>query len=261
MNASEILTSYADEGDVDLANMTLNVTLVEATQPNLYVQVAACIMYTTIVIVAVGGNSIVAYIILGNRHMRTVTNMFLLNLAISDFLMATLCIPMTFISNVVLAMWPFGTMMCPVVLFAQTVVVFLSSLTLVAISIDRLIAVIKPLRPKLTMRKVLIILTCIWISAICICLPVAIVSQVHYTYGQPMCSERWATESQRMGYSVSIMVLQYFVPLSIFIFTYIWIGIVVWIKKPPGESDEKRDRRMASSKRKVSSTVQTLPNR
>ena len=219
--------------------------------PPLYIKVTTSILYATIVVLAIGGNGIVAYIILSNRHMRTVTNMFLLNLAISDFLMAALCIPFTFISNVLLATWPFGDLMCPIVLFSQTCAVFLSSLTLVAISLDRLVAVIKPMRPRLSMKKVLIILTSIWILAVCICLPVAIVSKVQAPYGKPLCFESWASEEQRIGYSISVMVLQYFLPLSVIIFTYTWIGIIVWVKKPPGEAEEKRDRRIASSKRKV----------
>jgi hypothetical protein len=56
-------------------------------------------------------------------------------------------------------------------------------------------------------------------------------------------------------HSVVIMMLQYFVPLAVITLTNSHIGYIVWIKKTPGEAEEDRDRRMAASKRRVSSPV------
>ena len=53
--------------------------------------------------------------------------------------------------------------------------------------------------------------------------------------------------------SVVIMMLQYFVPLAVITVTNCHIGYIVWIKKTPGEAEADRDRRMAASKRRVSS--------
>jgi neuropeptide Y receptor len=47
------------------------------------------------------------------------------------------------------------------------------------------------------------------------------------------------------------MVLQYFFPISVLIFTYTRIAIAVWGKKPPGEAEDARDQRLAKAKRKV----------
>jgi len=95
------------------------------------------VMYITISLLAIGGNGIVIYIVLAYQRMRTVTNLFIVNLAIGDILMASLCIPPTFISNIILQYWPFGAVMCVLVCYAQAVSVFISAYTLVAISIDR----------------------------------------------------------------------------------------------------------------------------
>ena len=102
-----------------------------------YHKVIFITMYSGIVIFAIVGNAIVCYIVIQSPRMRTVTNFFIATLAISDMLMATLCIPFTFVAAVLLNYWPFGTAMCPIVQFVQTVAVFLSTHTLVAISIDR----------------------------------------------------------------------------------------------------------------------------
>lgn len=49
------------------------------------------VLYSTISVAAVGGNSIVIYLIAKYRRMRSVTNLFLLNCALGDLLMALLC--------------------------------------------------------------------------------------------------------------------------------------------------------------------------
>lgn len=60
------------------------------------------IMYTTVAVTAIGGNGIVCYLVLAYQKMRTVTNYFIVNLAIGDILMASLCIPFGFVSNLLL---------------------------------------------------------------------------------------------------------------------------------------------------------------
>lgn len=62
---------------------------------------------------------------------------FIVNLACADVLMATLCVPFTFVANVLLVRWPFGAALCPLVHYSQAVAVLLGAFTLVAISVDR----------------------------------------------------------------------------------------------------------------------------
>jgi hypothetical protein len=61
----------------------------------------------------------------------------------------------------------------------------------------------------------------------------------------------WPSEETKLGYSLTLMVLQYFFPISVLIFTYTRIAIAVWGKKPPGEAEDARDQRLAKAKRKV----------
>lgn len=213
-----------------------------------YAQTIWVLLYSAIVILATGGNVLVCYVVLAYQRMRTVTNYFIVNLAISDILMAVLCIPLSFVANVLFNHWPFGSALCSVVPYAQTVAVFASAFTLVAISVDRFIAIIYPLRQRLTTKQVLIIVAVVWVSSLTVPLPTAIFSKV--TVNESRCYEVWG-QDERFSYSLAIMVLQYFLPLSVLIVTYLGIGIVIWVKKPPGEAENNRDQRMAASKRKV----------
>ncbi|XP_074647594.1 RYamide receptor-like [Tubulanus polymorphus] len=266
------LTQY-NQGEPPTANLTLgsvprgdpsaeNETIIDQSEMALpiYAKCIIGIMYTAIIIMGVGGNVIVCYIVLAYKRMRTVTNYFIVNLALSDILMAVICIPFTIIANMLVNYWPFGAIMCPIVTFAQVVAVFLSSFTLVAISLDRYIAIMIPLRPKMTTRQAIIVIVTIWILSSAVSSPVAILStlderKVNIGGGQVVmrkyCIEDWSNSKDSFDYSIVIMCLQYFLPLLVLIFTYTRIGFVIWVKKIPGEAVNQRDQRMAASKRKM----------
>jgi len=78
-------------------------------------------LFATVVILAVCGNSIVIWIVLAHRRMRTPTNYFLVNLACADVLNATFNIPF----------------MCPWVQGVSHISIAANVLTYVAISLDR----------------------------------------------------------------------------------------------------------------------------
>lgn len=219
----------------------------------LSIEILMYIMYTSVIIAALGGNGVVCFLILAYQKMRTVTNFFILNLAIGDILMACLCVPFTFVSNLLLQSWPFGSVMCVVVSYSQAVSVFVSAYTLVAISIDRYIAILYPLRPRMTKFQAKLIIACIWLVSLLTPLPTALLSKViqpDQDASRDICTETWDYD-QRYYYSMLLMILQYVFPLSVLIFTYTRIALVVWGKQTPGEAEDGRDQRLAASKRKV----------
>ena len=226
-----------------------------------FVNLILLCLYSVLFMVAVGGNLLVLMVVLGQQRMRTVTNFFLLNLAIGDIAKALICIPFTFVANVLVSYWPFGSFMCPFVFYMQAVVVFVSAFTLVAMSIDRYVAILYPLRQKLTKRKLIFIIVLIWAFALAVPLPTAFKSHVMNPFENDteecqlgLCIEDMGHEELRHIYTMTIMCLQYFVPLTVLMYTYSRIGYVIWIKTTPGEAERRRDERIASSKRKVRCT-------
>lgn len=244
------MASETTEVSHELINQNDTAITDNDSQP-LYVRAVIILMYTLIVVVAVGGNSMVCAIVLVNKRMRTVTNIFIVALCCSDILMALLCIPFTFVSNLLVLYWPFGEIMCPVVNFMQVSSVLMSALTLVGISFDRYAAIIYPLRPRTTKYQGGVAIAIIWALATGVSLPTAVTSKVMYNGSHGLCLEDWGDETQLYSYSLAIIILQYFLPLAVLIFTYGKIGYVIWIKRPPGEAEKKRDQRLAESKRKV----------
>ncbi|KAI9580786.1 hypothetical protein GQX74_013287 [Glossina fuscipes] len=116
------------------------------------------IVFGIMLLVAITGNCIVLWIVTGHRSMRTVTNYFLLNLSIADLLMSSLNCIFNFIF-MLNSDWPFGAFYCTVNNFMANVTVSTSVFTLVAISFDRYIAIVHPLKRRTSRRKCCLVVT------------------------------------------------------------------------------------------------------
>jgi len=57
--------------------------------------------YLLIFLVCMVGNGVVCFIVLRSKNMRTVTNLFILNLAVSDLLVGIFCMPTTLLDNII----------------------------------------------------------------------------------------------------------------------------------------------------------------
>lgn len=62
---------------------------------NHLVQIFFYVLYATVFVLGVFGNVLVCYVVLRNRAMQTVTNIFITNLALSDILLCVLAVPFT----------------------------------------------------------------------------------------------------------------------------------------------------------------------
>ncbi|KAH9373367.1 hypothetical protein HPB48_018420 [Haemaphysalis longicornis] len=81
-------------------------------------QVVLVAPYTAILLLAVLGNGLVIVTLAVNKRMRTVTNLFLLNLAVSDLLLGVFCMPFT-LAGVLLREFVFGELMCRLIPYLQ----------------------------------------------------------------------------------------------------------------------------------------------
>ena len=59
------------------------------------------LVYLFIFLLCMVGNGLVCLIVVKNRRMRTVTNLFILNLAVSNLLVGIFCIPTTLVDNLI----------------------------------------------------------------------------------------------------------------------------------------------------------------
>ncbi|KAF2893750.1 hypothetical protein ILUMI_12423 [Ignelater luminosus] len=145
-----------------------------------YFQGTVYVMYSVIFVVAMIGNGIICYIVVSSPRMRSVTNYFIMNLAVGDILITIFCVPFTSVSYLQ-QYWSFGAFLCPVVNYSQAVSVFVSAYTMVAISVDRYTAIMWPLRPRLSKKLTALIIFIVWMIAAMTGLPIPVFSRL----GQP----------------------------------------------------------------------------
>jgi hypothetical protein len=71
-----------------------------------------------IFVVGILGNALVVLVVAKNAHMRTITNMFIVNLAVGDFLVILICLPPSILNDVTKNWW-FGPVMCKLIIYVQ----------------------------------------------------------------------------------------------------------------------------------------------
>jgi tachykinin-like receptor len=92
--------------------------------------------FAILIVLAAVGNLVVIWIVLAHKRMRTVTNYFLVNLAVADTLISFL--NTVFTSTFLLYQdWWYGLSWCKFTTFISICTVTASVLTLMAIAIDR----------------------------------------------------------------------------------------------------------------------------
>ncbi|KAK7137868.1 hypothetical protein R3I94_013497 [Phoxinus phoxinus] len=123
----------------------------------------------TFIIFAVAGNILVILSVVCNRHLRTPTNFFIVNLAIADLLLGTTVLPVSATLEI-LDYWVFGRIFCDVWAAVDVLCCTASIMSLCVISIDRYIGVSHPLQyPNIvTRRRALLAMLGVWVLSLVI---------------------------------------------------------------------------------------------
>lgn len=96
-------------------------------------------IYIIVIVLAICGNMLVIWTVWKNNHMHTVTNYYIVNLAVSDFLVSAIVTPLKLLEFTAPCRWNIfrSDGLCSFMSYFQPLFVFVSVLTLVAISIER----------------------------------------------------------------------------------------------------------------------------
>ncbi|XP_064827328.1 neuropeptide FF receptor 2-like [Oncorhynchus masou masou] len=218
-----------------------NITYVDLYLHGPSVAVVFIVSYLLIFLVCMVGNGVVCFIVLRSKNMRTVTNLFILNLAISDLLVGIFCMPTTLVDNIITG-WPFGSLVCKLSGMVQGISVAASVFTLVAIAVDRFRCIVYPFKQKLTISTSKLIIVIIWVLAISIMCPSGVMLQVtkeqrvlillgdSYNNTRPIywCRENWPNQEMRKIYTTVLFANIYLAPLSLIVIMYVRIGFTLF---------------------------------
>ncbi|KAJ8318682.1 hypothetical protein KUTeg_003773 [Tegillarca granosa] len=237
MNGSETDVFIQNKSNI-LMNSSVEELLPTVKHP-LHVVVIFAIFYSVIFLFALFGNIVVVVVVWKHRWMHTVTNFFIVNLAVADVLVAIFCIPITFLTNIYTE-WRYGAVMCKLTPYLQGVSVCASVNTLAAIAVDRYLAICYTLNYKMTSKVSKLVVVCIWTFASVIWIPSAVFhQQILYNLTETesiyLCIQTWpTTDIQKVDFLSRIFLFCYTIPLLLIVGCYSLIGIRVWNRDAPG---------------------------
>ncbi|KAH8315722.1 hypothetical protein KR059_012652 [Drosophila kikkawai] len=224
---------------------------------NFILKLITMILYALVCIIGLFGNTLVIYVVLRFSKMQTVTNIYILNLAIADecFLIG---IPFLLYTMQV-GNWSFGNYMCKAYMVSTSITSFTSSIFLLIMSADRYIAVCHPISsPRYRTPFVSKLVSAFaWMTSVLLMLPVILfASTVESRNGNVSCNIEWPdtqnshTDSTFILYS---LVLGFATPLTFILVFYCLVIRKLHTVGPKHKSKEKK-----RSHRKVTKLVLTV---
>ena len=185
------------------------------------------LVYLVVCVVGLLGNSLVIYVVLRQTATPSVTNVYILNLALADELFM-LGLPFLAAQNA-LSYWPFGSLMCRLVMAVDGINQFTSIFCLTVMSVDRYLAVVHPTRSARwrTAPVARTVSAAVWVASAVVVLPVVVFSGV--PRGMSTCHMQWPEPAAawRAGFIIYTAALGFFGPLLVICLCYLLIGVKV----------------------------------
>ncbi|BFF89041.1 tyramine/octopamine receptor [Drosophila madeirensis] len=181
-------------------------------------------VFATFIVVTVIGNTLVILAILTTRRLRTITNCFVMSLAVADLLVGIFVMPPAVAVHLT-GSWQLGWVLCDIWISLDVLLCTASILSLCAISVDRYLAVTRPLtysRKRRSKRLALIMILIVWLLALAITCPPLI---GWYEPGRRDLRE--CRYNQNEGYVIFSAMGSFFIPMAVMIYVYARISCVI----------------------------------
>ncbi|XP_028968662.1 trissin receptor [Galendromus occidentalis] len=194
------------------------------------------VAYTFVFCCCFFGNLLVIVVVCLNRRIRTITNFFLVNLAIADFSVGLFCVYQN-ISLYLMERWIFGDFLCRMYHFVHGMSYTASILILTAISAERYLAICHPMWSKrhITIGYLRATVCTIWIIAAAYSAPkIMIYGVIRYdSEDQPgelcvMLREMKSYYKLHKLYDLINFIVCFVVPLAIITVLYTFICLRLW---------------------------------
>ncbi|XP_047425594.1 opsin 4xa isoform X2 [Mugil cephalus] len=180
--------------------------------------------------VGVTGNALVMYAFFCNKKLRTPPNFFIMNLAVSDFLMAITQSPIFFVNSLYKG-WIFGETGCKIYAFCGALFGITSMINLLAISIDRYIVITKPLQAIqwTSAKRTCIIITVVWLYSLAWSLAPLFGWSSYIPEGlMTSCTWDYVTSTPaNKSYTLMLCCFVFFIPLGIISYCYLCMFLAI----------------------------------
>uniref|UniRef100_A0A672MXB8 Chemokine (C-X-C motif) receptor 1 n=1 Tax=Sinocyclocheilus grahami TaxID=75366 RepID=A0A672MXB8_SINGR len=229
LNINDFSKFYSEEFNyTDLLNLTefvvdektllcSSVTMVDA------VNIAFCVLFVIIFLMAIPGNLIVGWVIISHRQLLSASDVYLFNLMLADTLMA-LILPFSAFS--VIHGWVFSDAACKLVCLVKEMNFYTSILFLVCISVDRYMVIVRATESQKTQRILCSRVACalVWVLGLVLSLP-SFYNEAYYepVSQQTICAERFETnhaDEWRLATRIMRHLLGFLFPLVVMLVCY-----------------------------------------
>ncbi|XP_004529355.2 octopamine receptor-like [Ceratitis capitata] len=181
-------------------------------------------VFSTFIVVTIIGNTLVILAVITTRRLKTVTNCFVMSLAVADLLVGIFVMPPAVAVHLI-GSWRLGWVLCDIWISLDVLLCTASILSLCAISVDRYLAVTQPLtysRKRRSKRLAFLMILVVWILALAITSPPML---GWYEPGRRDLSE--CRYNQNEGYVIFSAMGSFFIPMAVMIYVYARISCVV----------------------------------
>ena len=213
------------------------------------------IIYSGVCIAGLVGNTMVIYVVARFSKMQTVTNIYILNLAVADecFLIG---IPFL-LTTMAVGAWTFGTVMCKIYMTTTSINQFTSSIFIFIMSADRYIAVCHPISsPQFRTPFISRIVSCLaWAMSAVFMIPVILYASTNADpNGHTSCNIFWPDHrGGQTTFTLYTFILGYAIPLKLVLVFYILVLRKLQTVGPQNRSNDRK-----RSNRKVTTMVLTV---
>ncbi|KAE8292104.1 Melanopsin-A Opsin-4A [Larimichthys crocea] len=176
------------------------------------------------------GNALVMFAFYSNKKLRNLPNFFIMNLAVSDFLMAFTQSPIFFI-NCLYKEWVFGEMGCKMYAFCGALFGITSMINLLAISVDRYLVITKPLQSvkRSSKRRTALAILMVWLYSLAWSLAPLVGWSSYIPEGlMTSCTWDYVTYSlSNRSYTMMLCCFVFFIPLGIIFYCYLFMFLAI----------------------------------
>uniref|UniRef100_A0A182NG28 G-protein coupled receptors family 1 profile domain-containing protein n=1 Tax=Anopheles dirus TaxID=7168 RepID=A0A182NG28_9DIPT len=176
-------------------------------------------LFCLLIVITVVGNTLVILSVLTTRRLRTVTNCFVMSLAVADWLVGIFVMPPAVIVFVVES-WQLGWILCDIWISLDVLLCTASILSLCAISVDRYLAVTRPLtysKRRRSKRLALLMIFVVWLVALAITCPPIL---GWYDQDRKTLQSYECHYNQNKGYVVFSAMGSFFIPMTVMLYVY-----------------------------------------
>ena len=185
------------------------------------------ILLLVINMTAFSGSLLVFFAVYRNQRLRTLTNLFVVALAVSDILISICCMPFT-ITTLIRGRWIFGENVCRFQGFAMFTLAMVALLTMGIIAISRYFCVVKPQKfiVLFNRRRIFMYIAAVWCAALVGSVPPLLFETGGYKF-QPAKAMCMYTFDTNIAYTIFIECAYISAPLILITFCYVKVFYTV----------------------------------